>query len=99
MIQPSSTAPDLIEEFRLRRWARLNFVPAAERSDDLHPVILHEMSLCDLERQRRQEAADLGTAIVPLCGEFHGTLNGPHYLERSRSDFPEFSGAPEFHFA
>ncbi len=43
------TAYDLdpIEELRLRRWARENFVPVAERSSAWHSVILHEMESRD----------------------------------------------------
>ncbi|MGF1581609.1 MAG: hypothetical protein ACFCD0_19955 [Gemmataceae bacterium] len=40
---------DLIEELRLRRWARENYMPREERSPDLHPVILQEMEKKDLE--------------------------------------------------
>ena len=40
---------DFIEEIRLRTWARKNYVPATERSEDWHPVILHEMVRMDQE--------------------------------------------------
>ena len=40
---------DLIEELRLRRWARENYVPAAERDATWHPIILEEMSRKDVE--------------------------------------------------
>ncbi len=40
---------DLIEELRLRRWARENYVPREERSPDLHPIILEEMEKKDIE--------------------------------------------------
>jgi len=43
---------DLVEELRLRRWARMNFVPAAERSDAWHPVILDEMRVQDGEAKQ-----------------------------------------------
>ncbi len=33
---------DLIEELRLRRWARENYVPADEREPSWHPIILEE---------------------------------------------------------
>jgi hypothetical protein len=35
---------DFIEELRLRRWARENYVPAAQRQPTWHPVVLEEMS-------------------------------------------------------
>ena len=40
---------DLIEELRLRRWARENYVPAAERDATWHPIILEEMNRKDVE--------------------------------------------------
>jgi hypothetical protein len=40
---------DLIEELRLRRWARENYVPAGQRDVSLHPVILDEMARKDRE--------------------------------------------------
>ena len=40
---------DLIEELRLRRWARENYVPNDQRLDDWHPVVLEEMQARDAE--------------------------------------------------
>jgi hypothetical protein len=40
---------DLIEELRLRRWARENYVPPELRSPDWHQVIHDEMARKDLE--------------------------------------------------
>jgi hypothetical protein len=40
---------DFIEELRLRRWARENFVPPSERQLSWHPVILDEMNRKDVE--------------------------------------------------
>src|SRR5262249_43969816 len=40
---------DVIEELRLRRWARENYVPADERSVSWHPIILEEMRRKDGE--------------------------------------------------
>lgn len=34
---------DAIEEIRLRTWARQNYIPAPERNEKLHPVVLDEM--------------------------------------------------------
>lgn len=44
---------DLIEELRLRRWARENYVPADERDARWHPIILEEM------RRRDGEVSDM----------------------------------------
>ncbi len=40
---------DFIEELRLRRWARENYVPSGERSPAWHPIILEEMTRKDRE--------------------------------------------------
>jgi hypothetical protein len=40
---------DFIEELRLRRWARENYVPQPERSEEWHPVVLEEMTKKDRE--------------------------------------------------
>lgn len=44
---------DLIEELRLRRWARENFVPIDQRQTNWHPVILEEMDRKDDEHAPR----------------------------------------------
>jgi hypothetical protein len=40
---------DFIEELRLRRWARENYVPQGERKHTWHPVIREEMEKKDVE--------------------------------------------------
>jgi hypothetical protein len=40
---------DFIEELRLRRWARENYVPPDEREDSWHPIVHQEMEKKDLE--------------------------------------------------
>jgi hypothetical protein len=40
---------DFIEELRLRRWARENYVPADERDTAWHPIIQDEMRRKDGE--------------------------------------------------
>ena len=40
---------DMIEELRLRRWARENYVPREQRQHAWHPVVLDEMSKKDHE--------------------------------------------------
>ena len=51
---------DFIEELRLRRWARENYVPAAQRQPTWHPVVLEEMSR--KERDGSLEADPMLTA-------------------------------------
>ena len=41
---------DFIEELRLRRWARENYVPAGQRERAWHPVVIDEMSKKDGEQ-------------------------------------------------
>ena len=41
---------DLIEELRMRSWARENYVPPEQRDHSLHPVIQDEMEKKDRER-------------------------------------------------
>ena len=41
---------DLIEELRLRRWARENYVPPEQRERSWHPVIQDEMKKKDSEK-------------------------------------------------
>lgn len=40
---------DLIEEIRLRTWARLNYAAPEERDDTWHPIVLEEMDRKDVE--------------------------------------------------
>ena len=48
-MQATVTELDFIEEIRLRRWARENYVVADERDDAWHPVVLDEMRMKDNE--------------------------------------------------
>jgi hypothetical protein len=43
---------DLIEELKLRRWARENYLPPESRRPDWHPIIHEEMRKKDLEREQ-----------------------------------------------
>jgi hypothetical protein len=49
VMQASATEFDFIEEIRLRRWARENYVAAKGRNETWHPVILDEMRMKDRE--------------------------------------------------
>ena len=48
---------DFIEELRLRRWARENYVPSDERSTAWHPIIHEEMTRKDRETSDTQLAS------------------------------------------
>ena len=45
----SATQLDLIEELKLRRWARENYVPQPQRNGTWHPVVHDEMTRKDSE--------------------------------------------------
>ena len=40
---------DVIEEIRLRTWARMNYTPSSDREDNWHPIIHDEMLRIDRE--------------------------------------------------
>ena len=40
---------DFIEELRLRRWARENYVPGPQREQNWHPIVHEEMEKKDNE--------------------------------------------------
>lgn len=69
---------DVIEELRLRRWARENYVPAAERDGAWHAVVLDEMQQRDAEAAHTQECRVGTSAYVPLHPGTFLTLHGPH---------------------
>jgi hypothetical protein len=79
---------DLVEELRLRRWARINHVPADQRNLDWHPIILDEMSLKDAEMDEVSVASS-STMIAPL-GE---RLPGAHASHRAHG--PRFLASPQ----
>lgn len=79
---------DLVEELRLRRWARINHVRADERDLDWHPIILEEMSLKDAELEELSLAPPTAT-FAPL-GE---RLPGVHASHRAHG--PRFLASPQ----
>jgi hypothetical protein len=50
---------DLIEELRLRRWARENYVPPENRQRTWHPVVHEEMKSKDHEKGSPYQAKSL----------------------------------------
>ena len=54
---------DFIEELRLRRWARENYVPATQREGNWHPVVIDEMSKKDRE-QGHASSGSLQSSVV-----------------------------------
>lgn len=45
---------DFIEELRLRRWARENYVPRGQRKPTWHPVVHEEMAKKDRDVEKRE---------------------------------------------
>jgi len=43
---------DLIEELKMRRWAREHYVPKHERPHSWHPIVHEEMEKKDLETSK-----------------------------------------------
>jgi hypothetical protein len=60
---------DFIEELRLRRWARENYVAAEGRNPAWATVILHEMDRRDRELAHGDD--DALTGLVPLAPASH----------------------------
>jgi hypothetical protein len=59
---------DLIEELRLRQWARRNFVPLKQRCPSWHPIVLAEMSFRDQELAENPPGwTHIRTPFVPLA--------------------------------
>ena len=93
-------ALDLIEELRLRRWARLNYVSAAERRADWDPVILNEMQLRDAEIAAVRDLSSAGERLVPLKETRTLRLDAAHTFAPKKRATPEPAIArSEFHFA
>jgi hypothetical protein len=81
---------DLVEELRLRRWARLNHVCEEARRTDWHPVILDEMSLKDAELAD-QNPAPFGRQYAPI-GSGWRDVHTAHL-----QTMPRFLAAPANH--
>ena len=64
---------DFIEELRLRRWARENYVPTGERKGTWHPVIHDEMSKKDGEANETHIVVVATPEIV--AGNSHSPTN------------------------
>ncbi len=79
-MSPASAVLDLVEELRLRRWARENYVAGEIRDPAWHAVIHDEMGRRDAELItpvlcRRQEIVPLPPGA--LSGDVSHGLRGP----------------------
>lgn len=70
---------DLVQELKLRRWARENYVPAAVRiDDDWHPIVLNEMRHKDEDVQQRELNSSVLSSFVPLAPTMTHIIHGAH---------------------
>ena len=75
---------DPVEELRLRRWARENYVPVQSRDQAWHAVVLDEMRRKDQEQLPVETYSAVARRIVPLAPDHGRSLHGPH-IEAPRS--------------
>ncbi len=80
---------DLIKEFRLRRWARMYYVPVDERAANWHPVVLEEMRRIDAEHEARQPVQPRSAGFVPLAPQEYSTRDPHRRLHPVHSEIPE----------
>ncbi len=79
----------IVEELKLRRWAREHFVPQAYRKSGWHAVVLDEMRCRDVE-MAAAEAVQPASLFVPLEPTLPAgyrrdaaeRLRGPHLATR-----------------
>jgi hypothetical protein len=79
---PACDAIDLIDELRLRRWARENYVAGEDRDDEWHPIILDEMIRRDAEGALADEPIIFPSSLSytrRLDGMFGATTASPHF--------------------
>src|SRR5262249_12430899 len=69
-------ATDVVQEPRLRRWARENYVPLEFRDPSWHPAVLDEMQRKEQELNAESSFCDVARRIVPLVPERGPTLHG-----------------------
>ena len=87
---------DILKELRLRRWARENYVPAEDRPNSWHPIVLDEMSAKDAEALDFVHGASAYVPLVPSAVHFlHGAHDGhsrPEIAHRSEECEVYFPG-------
>ena len=74
----SSHPADPVEELRLRRWARENYVAVEFRDATWHAVVLDEMRRKDHEQAAVESYAEVARRVVPLVPDPGRGLRGPH---------------------
>jgi len=74
----SRGSADLVEELRLRRWARENYVASGHRDQTWHPLVLDEMRRRDQELTAAASYSAVARRIVPLVPDHGRLVRGPH---------------------
>mgnify|MGYP001160601905 CR=1 FL=1 len=85
----ADTTIDLIDELRMRRWARENYVAGDARHPDWHAVIVDEMLRRDAELLVEDDtSADWLVPLtpVPFVGDAPHQLLGPHQAAAVHSE-------------
>ncbi len=87
---------DLIQELRLRKWAREHYVSASQRGRTWHPIVLEEMQFRDEELRAAQAGLDLPCSpYVPLAPLETCFLDDPHAGVPEPKSLPALAGAAE----
>ena len=95
MKRDAKAATSLIAEFRMRRWARMNYVSPDQRVETWNPIVLDEMKIKDLEMTETENnsmQARVSSMYVPLApgakkriDEAHIELSTPHILKMQQA--------------
>ena len=81
MKREASAATSLAAEFRMRRWARINYVSADLRKETWNPIVLDEMRLKDQEMREEKDNsmnARVSSMYVPLAPGVTSRIDEPH---------------------
>lgn len=70
---------DIVEELKLRRWAREHYLPPGQR-DSQHPIVAHEMRLRDAEAIIEARSREPVLSYVPLAPSPTRQLHEDHVL-------------------
>ncbi|MBA3313292.1 MAG: hypothetical protein M3552_15350 [Planctomycetota bacterium] len=95
---------DLLNDLRLRRWARENFVPPEQRPEEWDAVILSEMRLRDAELASIGSLEAFGSKLVPLEPSTyvfdipHLGPAAPHFLSKPDRRSATVAGEWSCHF-
>lgn len=82
---------DLIKELRLRKWARMHYVPPEKRCRSWHPIVLDEMAQKDVELEESPRRYGSAASYVPLAPA--PALRGPHAEFARPHTIPEYEPA------